>query len=305
MKKFLINCILFSIPIVLIIFIIFCLADGHTDEYYLRFTSPQQKSLIIGTSSASQGLQPEVFNKILFKEDNSNKFYNYSFTRGTSNYGPAYLKSIKKKLDPKTRNAIFILTVDPMGLCSIDKKDSISFVESDRFVGKTHFVNQSPNIQYLIFSYSHPYFNLIKNKFTPPPFLLHKDGWLELNVPMEKDLVNNRMETKYKQYLATIKTFKFSTKRYEYLELTINYLKKHGKVYLVRLPIHPRMQEIENKVMSDFNEKMLVLSQTTNTPYLNLMTNKDNYTYIDGSHLYRTSAAVVSAEVANWILKVK
>ena len=72
---------------------VFSLADGSTDAFYVKFTTPKQKALIIGSSRAAQGLQPAVINLVL----ENTHIYNYAFSRVHTPYGPAYFNSIKKK----------------------------------------------------------------------------------------------------------------------------------------------------------------------------------------------------------------
>ena len=43
------------------------------------------------------------------------------------------------------------------------------------------------------------------------------------------------------------------------------------------------------------------LSKKYNAPYLSYRKLPHKFDYTDGNHLYKTSGAVVSAEVANWI----
>ena len=94
MKRFILQLALILSVLIGCIFLVLNKADGGTDPFYIRFTTPKQQNLILGTSRAAQGLQPHVFDSIC----NVN-FYNYSFTIAHSPYGPTYLNSIKKKLN--------------------------------------------------------------------------------------------------------------------------------------------------------------------------------------------------------------
>ena len=97
--------------------------------FYVRFTSPTQHNLIIGTSRAAQGIQPTVLNEIIPNKS----FFNYAFTAAQSPFGPVYLKSIQKKIDTTTKNGIFIVTVDPWSISSKSKdpNDSSKFRENN------------------------------------------------------------------------------------------------------------------------------------------------------------------------------
>lgn len=84
-SRFLHKIIIFSIPLIVIFAIVLGQADGYTDPFYIRFTTPKQNNLILGTSRAAQGLQPDVFKDILETD-----VYNYAFTVTHSPYGPTY-----------------------------------------------------------------------------------------------------------------------------------------------------------------------------------------------------------------------
>src|SRR5689334_18034252 len=89
------------------------LANGTTDEYYLRFTTGKQRSMMLGGSRAAQGLHPSVFNNVDAPSLFAGPMYNFAFTMGHSPYGATYREAIARKLDPDTRNGLFILQVDP------------------------------------------------------------------------------------------------------------------------------------------------------------------------------------------------
>ena len=73
---------------------LFCWMNGFVDPHYLKFASPKQSSMILGTSRSSLGLCPEVF-----KENGFAEMYNYSFTIVESPWGEDYFESITRKLD--------------------------------------------------------------------------------------------------------------------------------------------------------------------------------------------------------------
>jgi len=300
MKTFIIQISVFSALFFLMALGILSLADGNSDGHYAKFTSPRQSSLIIGTSKAAQGLQPEIMNNVLGRKD----IYNYSFTLGHSPYGPAYLESIKKKIDPDAKNGIFIVTVDPYSLSSRlkDPDDLAKFRENGRFIEDIKYVNNNPNFEYLIWHYPEQYIYLITSKlnYVNDDFL-HNDGWEEVNVSMKEKIVKERVTGKLKDYQKTLPTYNFSQVRYSYLEKTIQFLQQHGKVYLVRLPVSKAFLEMENSVMLNFDLKMEKLSVTNNIRFLNLTTQASEYEYTDGNHLYKTSGAVVTRKIAEWI----
>lgn len=294
MKKFLYQVVLFLllllIPFILGVF----QADGDTDEFYLRFTIPRQTNLIIGASGAAQGLQPQMFSDVL-----NRNFFNYSFSLFHSPYGPAYLGSIKKKLDKTVKDGIFVLSVTPPSLFAntYDPNDSLGFRELNYCVAKTSIVNQQPNFLYFYQNYDGKYYKLFSRE--KGPIFLHDDGWCEVSVPMDSISANNRFTRRAERYNKW-DNFSFSPVRFEYLIKTIEYLRNHGKVYLVRLPIHPEMMELENKLMPDFEEKMETIIPLSNG-YYDMTSLNDQFSYTDGFHLYKDSGKLVSANIATWI----
>lgn len=298
MKRFIHKLLLFILPIFIFIVFVSFIAGGYTDPFYVRFTTPKQKNLIIGTSRAAQGLQPEIFNKIL----NAN-IYNYAFSVTHSPFGKVYYESILKKHN-KEKNGIFIITIDPWSISSWckDPNDLNQFRENELCLNNTRYVNLYPNLEYLYKNLNGKYIDIIlppsKNMF------LHNNGWLEVSgIPMDSASVNQRILDKIATYRTEyLPKTKFSQVRLDYLLQTVKYLKNYGKVFLVRLPVHRDMLEIEDKIMPDFNnviEKAIALSDD----YLDLTTKNDDFIYTDGNHLYKSSGKEVSELIANWIKK--
>lgn len=297
MKKFLIQSFTFIALTCSLFLFLLSLADGSTDPFYLRFTSPKQSNLILGTSRSAQGLQPSIFSDRL-----EQSFYNYSFTIAHSPYGPAYYSSIMKKIDPSTKNGIFILTVDPWSICSKSEQpnDSSAFGENTLCVGNTAMVNSSPNFEYLLKNLKGKYYAALTGDAESGMFL-HDDGWLEVSIPMDSIATKNRRTKKIKEYKnENLPHFHFSSVRNQYLEKTIHSLKAHGNVYIVRLPIDPEILKIENTLMPDFDQKIdaaIALSDG----YLDLTKKTNNYTFTDGNHLHKSSGREVSEFIASWI----
>jgi hypothetical protein len=299
MKEFFIKACIFFVLVLIAVIFIFSSANGYTDPFYIRFTTSKQTSLILGTSRAAQGIQPEILNKILHRKD----IFNYSFTIIDSPFGPTYLNSIKKKLNLKTKKGIFILSVDPWSISSKgdNPNDTISFIEKRRHLGRSRFVNMNPNFLYLLKNYDKSYINLflLNDKST----FLHKDGWLEVTVNMDSDLVKNRILEKINDYkLNNLPFYKFSSKRLEYFIETIEFLKHYGNVYLVRLPVHPLMNQLDEELMPNFNFIIENISAEKHVPYLDLTKKNDRYLFTDGGHLFKDSGKIVSKEIAEWIL---
>ncbi len=301
MKKFLVQTILFLTLLIISVYWVILQADGHADPFYLRFTTPRQSSLILGTSKAAQGIQPAVLNKILSRND----MYNFAFTIDHSAYGPTYLKAIKKKLSPHTNDGIFILSVDPWSISSTtkDPNDTSQFIESRLCLGNTPKVDSHPNFSYLYENFNGNFFNML---WSNSPTYLHKDGWLEITVAMDSFSVHQRIKKGIKMYKDIhLKRYHFSNIRFTYLLKTIDFLKEHGAVYLVRLPVPSEMMKIETDLMPDFDNKMQEIVQKTSINYLDLTPSNSQLTFTDGNHLYKQSGEMVTRLIAQWILDKK
>jgi len=300
MKKFLFKIFLFFISFFFIIFIFFSLLEDQLaqDNFYFKFTTPKQSSMILGTSRAAQGLVPEIINNELNID-----IYNYSFTLMNSSYGPSYLNSIKKKINKKNKNGVFILAVDPWSISTKNNtNDDINlFRERELFVQKLNFVNVNPNFEYLFrFSQNSFYDLLNKNTNDPSTFLHKRSGWLEINVPMDSISKHQRFVNKISQYNKNIDLYTHSEKRLTYLKETIDYLKSFGKVYLVRLPVHIKMMEIENEFMPNFNNKIKSLI-TNDVVFFDMTKSDQKYIYTDGNHLHKSSSIIVSKQISDLI----
>ena len=297
MKKFIVNTILISIISLSFILVIMTRADGHTDPFYIRFTTPKQQSMILGTSRAAQGLQPEVFKKILKKDIN-----NFAFTISDSPFGEVYFESIKRKHNKKA-GGLFIIAVDPWSISSsCSSANNLSqFRENQSCLNKTKIVNMNPNFFYIFSNLSGKYKNLLFQRHTN--MFLHKDGWLEIgNINMDSISVAARIKRKLEKYRYTsLPNTKFSSTRLQYLIKTISYLKDYGDVYLMRLPIHENMMEIEKELMRDFDLKINEAIKLSDG-YLDMTPQNSLYDYTDGNHLYKNSGKKVSQIIAKWIL---
>lgn len=302
MKKFLLKIILFITPLIIFAIIIVYKADGYTDAFYNRFTTPKHQSMILGTSRAAQGIQPKYLNKKL-----NVKINNYSFTLLHSPFGKIYLESIKRK-HSKEKNGVFIISIDPWSISSwsVNPNDINEFRENNLCLDNTKIVDLNPNIIYLAKNFSGNYKKLIDFSKENKNTYLHKDGWLEImNIPMDSLSVITRTKNKINIYKTKhLLKSNFSFVRLNYLIKTIDYLKDYGEVYLVRLPINPKLMEIENQYMPDFNVKIKKAISISNG-YLDLTIKNRHFKYTDGNHLYKDSGKIVTIEIANWIKNQK
>ncbi len=296
---------LLSIFATLLIAMLIFSADGTSDAYYHRFTTPRQHALIIGTSRAAQGIHPQYFSPIFSKGALQGPLYNYAFTALQSPYGSAYLKAIKEKIHPETRKGLFLLSVTPWSvsrLKSCAAPDNLR--ESKSFIGQLSCYSCNPNLSYLRTYFNDNFGSILLNRIIPPKMAVQSDGWLQLRVPMDDVSVAARTKTKITDYRYNqLPKYIASPYRLAALEQTIQYLKTRGNVFLVRVPIPEPLLAIEMQLMPDFDKKMHLLSEKYNLQYFNYVQEGENYEYVDGNHLSETSGALFSSQLADEIVQ--
>jgi hypothetical protein len=303
LNKFVIKISIFFTLFILLNITVVYFADGYSDEYYLRFTSSKQKSMIFGDSRSAQCLQPEIINSEL-NLSGDEKIYNYSFTTEISSYGLVYLNAIKNKIDTNANNSIFILSVDPWNISSWakDPENETDFRENKNILGTSKVFNNNPNYDYLLHSFHRGWLSL----FLHPARIirdtyLHNDGWLEISIEVDSVKFEKKAQFGAKKFKNEPVIDYFSNTRIDYLEKTVKYLKKFGKVFLVRLPIHEEHKKLELEFMPSFDSIMIGISDLHNVEYFNLFEYPNNYLYLDGQHIWKESGAEVSKLVAQLI----
>lgn len=307
MRTFLGRLALFSVIPVAVAIITFLKADGRTDPYYLRFTTPRATSMIIGTSRPAQGILPQVLDSALAAKGREVHTFNYGFAVGYSNFGGGYLGSILRKLDPQSRNGVFIVAVDPWGLAGPQDEDIHAPLSGDgTFVAEMRCVNMDPNLEYLLTVYKKPLLEIVlpDPRLPQSPMLLHENGWLEVHLPMSATDVEKRTRGKLDEYRKTrMPGAAVSPKRIGYLQLTIDTLKQHGQVQLVRLPVDPRMLALEDSLAPHFNRYMQLLAKISGVDYLDLTSTGADWIYTDGNHLVPESGAAVTVRIADRLMQ--
>lgn len=277
-------------------------ADGRMDDAYLRFTGERRASMILGTSRAAQGLRPDVIDQFLGESDGHGSLFNFAFTIVHSPYGPSYVQAVEGKLDKRTTNGVFLLAIDPWSLCDrFDKQGHLLPMQET----KHDLINQwtysgTPNYEYLIRHTPSGWGSLIggplhrSNEFA----LLHEDGWLEIQIPMDSAAVRER-STKKLEYFRTVQLPRNrpSEHRIQALERMIDLLRQHGRVYLLRMPVSDPVLAVEEQVWPGFDQRIQGIAATHAVPYWNLMPERSSYTYTDGNHIDRVSSKELSTEV--------
>ena len=298
MKKFLIRLLLIALPPCLLIMLsLFCWMNGFVDPHYLKFASPKQSSMILGTSRSSLGLCPEVF-----KENGFAEMYNYSFTIVESPWGEDYFESITRKLDTTRKNGTFILTVDMFSLsCNLDEYGNEILPHT--MLNRINNVSQNPNWEYIFKMKVMPwrYFLYVLHLYEPT-FELHEDGWYENKRIWDAEVEKQETQLKLAEYAGFSKSV-LSKTRFLYLEKTIELLQKYGMVYLVRLPTSEAMYALEETMSPNFDEKIFAIAEQYKVKYINLA-GKQSYRTFDGNHIIPEDAKILTQVLCDSIRQV-
>jgi hypothetical protein len=275
---------------------------GGVDAFYGRFASPAAGSLVLGTSRAAQGIRPAVLAARLGGQFDA-PLLNYAFTLTHSPYGPAYLASIRRKLRPEVRHGLFIVAVDPWSLSAAGRMDIIDnehFPENKSFIGQLREVSQSPNLAYLAHYQTKPLYRLPLD-FATATERLHPDGWLEVNIGLDSAQVRARTARKLLDYQKLAATQHLAAGRLAALHQTIEFLKSHGRVVLVRLPVGSGLRALEQQYQPDFGRRMQQMAAAYSLQYLDYSTAP--YATTDGNHLQKNASAAFSQQLAGDLSK--
>jgi hypothetical protein len=300
MKKFLIKIAPYFLAVIGVLAALGGYADGNTDDNYMHFAVEKPQNIILGDSRGSQGVVPDILKTKL-----SRKFDNFSLNVVESPYGPIYLKALKRKLDPETKDGVFIVTVDPWAL-SLNKsiKKAQDFPEVHSPLNDMHVYDRSPNYEYLLKHYTRSWFKIYTERASAvgkSNSFLHEDGWMEINVNMRKDSVALRTKRKVVFYEALAKQTDLSRERLKALDEIINYLRTRGTVYLVRIPASEKIMMIENKKYPHFSSLLHDISRKQNIKFLDFSQKYNDYLYTDGNHLYKESGKKLTSCIADSI----
>lgn len=280
-------------------------ADGHMDEFYLRFTGGQQRSMILGTSRAAQGIRPAVLMGEMEGPERGPMF-NFAFTVDHSPYGPAYLRAVRAKLDPAAIDGLFLVTVDPWSLCDDSSLEAEpgAMAEERMFLGEQWTFIGTPNYEYLLRQAPAGWGSFLGGPLhdVDTSSTLHTDGWLEVRVGIDRDEVAKRTSGKVRHYRDEKLPYHHPSKeRMRSLEELVDLLRPHGRVVLVRIPVCDAIARIEEDLWPGFSKTVNDMAVLHDLDYWDLMSDSARYTYIDGNHLDTISSRIFSADLARRI----
>jgi len=294
-------CVLAAIAALFLSILVWRFETGAADFFYTNFTKPKAASLIVGTSRTAQGLKPQVLQEVLHRKGISvAPIHNFAFTALHSSFGPAYLDLIQRKVDTTaTTDAIFIVAVDPWAISALSEEETTpdTFRERGSFVSKLRTIDARPNLEYIFRHYNQPYYWALYDSFKKK-FHLHPDGWLEVNVMSNAATVEAKTKVKVQEYAALEKHSSLSPIRLKSLKATLGFLRRHGRVYLVRIPTSAPMAALEQQYQPGFDMLMQQLSRTCQVPYFNYIHQAGQYRTTDGNHLHKSASQQLSEILA-------
>jgi hypothetical protein len=272
------------------------------DPFYYKVATPKAHSLILGTSRASQGIKPSVFNESGL--DFQGPMLNFAFTEGTSRPGPWYFGAAKRKLDPATKHGLFIIEVSPRSLSVPNHKDngpdSIEDFSERRFFPSTlSRVDVHPNLEYLFKNYPDHLYTLFADSFAKKErSVLHKDGWLEIRFsPKTEEKLASRIDNKIKTQAKEFSSSHFSQLRLQYLSEFVGYLKEYGRVVVVRLPSSEKYYAMENALAPHFEDDVGRAMAAAGAEYYSFAADWAHYKTNDGNHLQAPYSEKLSREL--------
>ncbi len=303
-KKLFINLILYFLIILGIVTFVLVNYGGNVDFFYEKFTAPDAKSMIIGDSRSMQGIQPRAINKRFQNSSIELPMFNYSFTIAQAPMGPLYNESILKKIDPSTKNGLFVISVTPWMFGSDKNKDNGAgeFREDHQPPHNMKFVSVNPNYEYLIKNLNFFHF---KGAFRKNA-VMHKDGWLEENnLPKEQVVFDDWKSGQARSLKRKIDEYKISKLRLRSLDTLIKELSKYGEVYVIRMPIDPDFVDIENLFYKDFDVDIKSITKQNNIPYINFnnIGSTNTFKTYDGHHLDKNAGLVFTKILCDSIIQ--
>ncbi|MDO7171361.1 hypothetical protein [Mariniflexile sp. AS56] len=287
MVKFLKKLSIYGTICFIIITLVLIIFGGNIDYFYEKFTTPKTNSMIIGDSRALQGIQPNVLNKRLKSLDIDLPILNYSFTIAQAHIGPLYRKSILKKIEGKSKNGLFIVSLTPMMIASHHSKNNEKgeFIEANTPPHNMLNVTMNPNYEYLLRNINYFHFKALFRKSST----MHKNGWLEAhNLPTNTNTLKEWKNLQLEMMEGFERDYEISEYRKKSLDSLIKDLKKNGKVVLIRMPIEKEILDLENIFYPEFDDFISETAHTNNIKYYNFTKSdaiKMNFTTYDGHHL--------------------
>ncbi|MFM7902137.1 MAG: hypothetical protein ACKPAD_09150, partial [Bacteroidota bacterium] len=235
--------------------------------------------------------------------------FNFAFTSMASPFGETYWKAIQSKIDTSTNSGLFIVCVEPYTLGSVTSKQGESFennlIEEKGILYNAQFFNPYPNWEYLLKHYSYGWGRIAPTSmgFYDRASELHTNGWLEIKVKVDSATAKRRAYDVLYDKNSDIGRFALSPYRLHWLRETINYLKRFGKVVLIRVPISEEFYALEQSLSPSFDQTIHAEADFHQIAYKTFQDMADSLTYKDGHHMQLASTAIFSSAITHSLIQ--
>lgn len=264
----------------------FVFADGATDNHYTKLATPRSNRLVLGTSRASQGIDPRILGE---------GGINFAFTMLNSPYGETYYQAIRKKVGDSGGDGRFIVEVSPLALSNITLRGP-SPREERGILERTWFVSGKPNLPYLLRCYGKPLWTLARpasEKFAR----VRDDGMLVMSLPGTEAEHTARIRNKIEQYSAVFRSATPSDERIGWFRKTLTFLEERGDVTIVRLPMGSWMFRKEREYWPGFSAAMNQEAERHGARFIDFSSLSRDAITTDGNHLNAETAAAISSRI--------
>jgi len=196
--------------------------------------------------------------------------------------------------------------VNPWVVSAHVGREPSRFVERGLEVARTRLVNSiDPNYEFLLQSYAEPFYKAALNDAidavrgdTVETYRVTSSGWARYDASMDSQDVAQRTQTELENAQEFTHDQELSDTRLRSLRRTISFLRRHGDVYLVRLPLSKPYLRQEEAYLPQFDSLMTSIAREEDTHYFNMSGHGERYRFTDGEHLYRRDARKAS----KWLL---
>jgi len=234
-------------------------------------------------------------------------FLNFAFEKSQSPYGKVYLEAIKKKIPKNTTRGIFILGVSPASFTATVRfttAEEINKNDEKTLVGKISELNKDPNYEYIRKGFAGSLYKGLFPYNSQVTTVFHDNGWEEFKLSTknyqvtDEDIAKWTSQTMggYKRVLKEQPEV-VSEIRIESFKELISFLKQHGQVFVVRMPVDSLVLGMEIQWWKEFNTQMTLISAANDVPYFDFSDATQYRTY-DGSHLSSAYAKEFSVRLA-------
>lgn len=306
MKHFLLKITLFCVVLTGVYFsFMYKVSTGYVDENYPKFCQ-EAGSLIIGVSTASQGISPQIFEDNLSELNLDKPMVNFAINFEQSQYGDTYLNAIENKLKKSTKKGLFILSVSPISFSSVKNLDesALEQLDKEKILGKITNFTSAPNFDYISNCYPISLYNAFYPTNKWDNLVAHPNGWNEFKLKSKSYTVTKEDITNWKKKTIEfqdkfLKTQEISKIRFLSFAKTIDFLKQKGDVFIVRMPLTPENLKLENEKWENFNYQFDSIAKVKNISFLDYSETSSEYNTYDGTHMVSESAKKFSKTLSD------